>query len=215
MRRACCAQEGGRRRSRILGENRVNTKRRVSTFLSVPVFNPLVPAAERAGLPLCGVALLETRGRQSGLPRQTPVGLSVERNTAWIVAEHGRRAAYVRNLEADPHVRVLRRRRWRAGLAFAVDDDPRERPDSATARRVGAPDGPTCSRSASTSRTKTTRRWPLEEPPSRRTDPDRRKTPAHAHPASSGKIDSSSTSARVHFVDRARCGSMRSTFRPL
>ena len=100
-------------------------KRRVSTFLSVRLFNPLVRAAARRGLPLFGVGLLETRGRRTGQPRQTPVGLSVEGNTAWLVAEHGHRAAYVLNIEADPRVRVLWRRRWRTGVAHAVpDDDP-------------------------------------------------------------------------------------------
>jgi deazaflavin-dependent oxidoreductase (nitroreductase family) len=103
------------------------SKRRVSTFLSVKVFNPLVKAAARAGLPVFGVGLLETTGRRSGQPRQTPVGLSIEGDTAWIVAEHGHRAAYVRNLETDPRVRVLWRRRWRAGVAHVVPDDPRER----------------------------------------------------------------------------------------
>jgi deazaflavin-dependent oxidoreductase (nitroreductase family) len=100
-------------------------KRRVSTFLSVRLFNPLVRAAARRGLPLFGVGLLETRGRRTGQPRQTPVGLSVEDNTAWLVAEHGHRAAYVLNIEADPRVRVLWRRRWRAGVAHVVPgDDP-------------------------------------------------------------------------------------------
>jgi len=90
-------------------------KRRISTFLSVRIFNPLVRAAARRGLPLFGVALLETRGRRTGRLRRNPVGLAVDGDTAWLVAEHGRRAAYVLNLEADPHVRVLWRRRWRAG----------------------------------------------------------------------------------------------------
>jgi deazaflavin-dependent oxidoreductase (nitroreductase family) len=100
-------------------------KRRLSTFLSVRLFNPLVRAAARRGLPLFGVALLETRGRRSGQLRRTPVGLAVEGDTAWLVAEHGRRAAYVLNIEADPHVRVLWRRRWRTGIARAVpEDDP-------------------------------------------------------------------------------------------
>jgi deazaflavin-dependent oxidoreductase (nitroreductase family) len=103
-------------------------KRRVSTFLSVRLFNPLVRAAARRGLPLFGVALLETTGRRSGQPRRTPVGLAVSGDTAWLVAEHGRRAAYVLNLEADPHVRVLVRGRWRTGIAHVVpEDDPRAR----------------------------------------------------------------------------------------
>ena len=45
-----------------------------------------------------------------------------------IVAEHGRRAAYVRNIGADPGVRIKIGRRWRTGTARTMpDDDPRER----------------------------------------------------------------------------------------
>jgi deazaflavin-dependent oxidoreductase (nitroreductase family) len=103
-------------------------KRRVSTFLAVRVFNPLVRAAARAGLPLFGLAILETTGRRSGQPRQTPVGARLDGDVVWIVAEHGRRAGYVRNLEADPRVRIRFGRRWRSGVATTVpDDDPRER----------------------------------------------------------------------------------------
>jgi deazaflavin-dependent oxidoreductase (nitroreductase family) len=103
-------------------------KRRVSTWLSVRLFNPLVKAAAAAGLPLFGIAILETRGRRSGRTRRTPVGPAVEGSVVWIVAEHGRRAGYVRNIEADPRVRIKLRGRWRSGVARAVpDDDPRAR----------------------------------------------------------------------------------------
>jgi F420H(2)-dependent quinone reductase len=37
--------------------------------------------------------------------------------------EHGRRAQYVRNLEADPNVRVKSGGRWYAGRAHILDDD--------------------------------------------------------------------------------------------
>jgi deazaflavin-dependent oxidoreductase (nitroreductase family) len=40
----------------------------------------------------------------------------------WIVTEHGGRADYVRNIEADPRVRVKTGRHWRAGTARFVDD---------------------------------------------------------------------------------------------
>jgi len=49
-------------------------------------------------------AILETTGRRSGVPRRTPVGNGLDGDTFWIVAEHGRRAAYVRNLPAEPRV---------------------------------------------------------------------------------------------------------------
>ncbi len=103
-------------------------KRRVSTFITAKLVNPLVRAAARLGLPLPMVVILETRGRRSGKPRCIPVGKTIEGNTLWIVAEHGRRASYVRNIEADPRVRVRVGRRWRTGAAQVLpDDDWRER----------------------------------------------------------------------------------------
>lgn len=82
--------------------------------------------------PLAGhipaVALLETRGRRSGSARRTPVSDALDGDTFWIVAEHGRQAAYVRNIMADPHVRVRVRGRWRTGTAHLLpDDDPLRR----------------------------------------------------------------------------------------
>jgi deazaflavin-dependent oxidoreductase (nitroreductase family) len=98
-------------------------KRRVSTFLSAKVFNPLVLAAARAGLPTPSVVILETTGRRSGQPRRVPVTRMLERETLWIVTEHGRKAAYVRNIEANPRVRVRVGRRWRTGTARVLRDD--------------------------------------------------------------------------------------------
>jgi hypothetical protein len=53
-------------------------------------------------------------------------------NQFWLVAEHGMKAGYVRNIERDPRVRLkLRegfRARWRTGTAHLLpDDDSRER----------------------------------------------------------------------------------------
>jgi deazaflavin-dependent oxidoreductase (nitroreductase family) len=75
-------------------------------------------------------ALLETIGRKTGKPWRNPVGngLAEDKTTFWIVAEHGRHAGYVRNIAADPHVRVKIGRRWRSGVAEILgDDDPRAR----------------------------------------------------------------------------------------
>jgi deazaflavin-dependent oxidoreductase (nitroreductase family) len=97
-------------------------KRRVSTFLSAKLFNRLVLAAARAGLPTPTVVILETTGRRSGLPRRVPVTRMVDRDTLWIVTEHGRKAAYVRNIEANPRVTVRTGRRWRTGTATVLPD---------------------------------------------------------------------------------------------
>jgi deazaflavin-dependent oxidoreductase (nitroreductase family) len=103
-------------------------RRRASTFFSTRLFNPLVKSAANAGLAVPGIAILETTGRKSGQPRRTPVGRVIEGDTVWIVAEHGRRAAYVRNIQADPRVRIKIGRRWRTGTAHpAPDEDPRAR----------------------------------------------------------------------------------------
>ncbi len=102
-------------------------KRAVSTALTRYFVNPVVRPLVRARL-LRGWAILETRGRKTGARRQTPVGNGLVGDTFWIVAEHGRSAGYVKNIEADPRVRVFVERRWRTGTAKLLpDDDPRER----------------------------------------------------------------------------------------
>ena len=103
-------------------------KRRISTFLSARILNPVLKAASERGVPLPTLVILETTGRKSRLPRRTPVGKALEGDTLWVVAEHGRRAGYVRNIEANPRVRVKVGRRWRTGTAGLLsDDDPRAR----------------------------------------------------------------------------------------
>jgi deazaflavin-dependent oxidoreductase (nitroreductase family) len=103
------------------------SKRRFTSALSRYLVNPVVKLAVRLRL-VRGWAILETRGRKTGLPRQNPVGNGLVGDTFWIVAEHGRKAGYVRNIAAHPRVRVFVRGRWRTGTAHALpDDDPRER----------------------------------------------------------------------------------------
>jgi deazaflavin-dependent oxidoreductase (nitroreductase family) len=103
-------------------------KRRASTFLTVRIVNPLVRWAAGRGLAGRSVALLETTGRKSGQKRVTPVGNGLRGNVFWIVTEHGWSSAYVKNIQADPHVRVKVGRRWRSGTAHILpDDDPYER----------------------------------------------------------------------------------------
>jgi deazaflavin-dependent oxidoreductase (nitroreductase family) len=91
------------------------------------VVNPLVRAGFVVGINPFGVALLETRGRSTGEPRRTPVGNGRRGDELWIIAEHGERAGYVRNLRQDPHVRIrLRlglRHRWVDGIATVRPDD--------------------------------------------------------------------------------------------
>ena len=86
------------------------------------------PVMLRLGRYLPGQLVLETVGRTSGLPRLTPVGGRHDGTTVWIVSEFGRRSNYVRNIEANPHVRVRISRTWHTGVASVLpDDDARER----------------------------------------------------------------------------------------
>lgn len=72
--------------------------------------------------------LLETTGRTSGLPRRTPVGGRLVGREFWFVSEYGERSQYVRNIQADPRVRVRVRGRWHAGIAHPMpEDDARAR----------------------------------------------------------------------------------------
>ena len=104
------------------------TKRRIASGLAKYGANPLAKGLYRVGIPAPGTAILETIGRKSGEPRRTPVTNGMDGDTFWIVAEHGRQASYVRNIEANPRVRVRTGLGWRSGTAQLVpDDDPRER----------------------------------------------------------------------------------------
>jgi deazaflavin-dependent oxidoreductase (nitroreductase family) len=107
-----------------------SAKARVVRFTQKYLLNPPVRVLFAVGLVPPTHALLETTGWRSGQPRQNPVGNGLDGDTFWLVAEHGRRAGYVRNLEANPRVRVKIGRRWRTGTATVLpEDDPRTRLD--------------------------------------------------------------------------------------
>ena len=94
--------------------------------------------AVRLGVGRRSTALLETIGRKSGEPRITPVTNGLDGDVFWIVTEHGRNASYVRNIEAQPRVRVNAGRGWRVGTAQIVDDDPERRLQQIVARNPRA-----------------------------------------------------------------------------
>lgn len=85
--------------------------------------NRLTRFALRKGIAPRAFALLETTGRRTGLPRHTPVGNGRIGDTFWLVAAHGTQADFVRNLQADPAVRVKMGRVWRTGTAVVLPDD--------------------------------------------------------------------------------------------
>ncbi|MCZ0988662.1 nitroreductase/quinone reductase family protein [Streptomyces diastatochromogenes] len=91
-------------------------KHRIVTRFQRHVANPLnrrVPAQ----------TILETTGRTSGLPRPTPVGGRRVGDSFWIVSEFGFKSQYVRNIQADPHVRIRIRGRWHHGTAHLLPED--------------------------------------------------------------------------------------------
>ena len=107
-------------------------KHRIVHTVQKFLLNPPIKLALATGLPLPGYALLETKGRKTGKPRRTPVGDGRIGNQFWLVAEHGTKAGYVRNIDRDPHVRLKLREglryRWYRGTAnLLLEDDPRER----------------------------------------------------------------------------------------
>jgi deazaflavin-dependent oxidoreductase (nitroreductase family) len=89
--------------------------------------------------------LLETTGRTSGLPRRTPVGGRKDGAQFWLVSEFGTNSQYVKNIQANPKVRVRVRGQWHTGTAHLLpDDDARARLrslprlNSAAVRTVGS-----------------------------------------------------------------------------
>jgi deazaflavin-dependent oxidoreductase (nitroreductase family) len=107
-------------------------KHRVVHFLQKYLLNPPIRFLFAIGLAPPGYALLETIGRKTGRRRRTPVGNGRVGRQFWIVAEHGQKANYVRNILENSRVRLKQRdglrARWYTGTAHLLsDDNPRDR----------------------------------------------------------------------------------------
>jgi deazaflavin-dependent oxidoreductase (nitroreductase family) len=107
-------------------------KHRIVHLLQKYLLNPPIKILFAIGIARPGYALLETIGHRTGKPRRTPVGDGRVGNQFWIVAEHGIKAGYVRNIQANPRVRVKVRHglraRWHGGTAHVLyEDDAYER----------------------------------------------------------------------------------------
>jgi deazaflavin-dependent oxidoreductase (nitroreductase family) len=107
-------------------------KHQIVHALQKYVLNPPIKLLFAMNVVPPGYALLETTGRTTGKPRRTPVGNARIGNRFWIVAEHGVKAGYLRNLVRHPRVRVKLRKGfgacWYTGTAHVLsNDDPRER----------------------------------------------------------------------------------------
>ena len=120
------------------------------------VLNPQVRLGMRFAAVPSSLALLETKGRRTGLLRQTPVGNGLNGETFWLVSEHGTHSGYVHNLTANPRVRLKAEGQWRTGTAHLLPEDDawvRRRRIDATNGRSGRIDGWFFRRSATTSMT--------------------------------------------------------------
>jgi deazaflavin-dependent oxidoreductase (nitroreductase family) len=116
----------------------VSRRQRVINKVQRYVANPLM-----RNVPI--QTLLETTGRSSGLPRRTPVGGRKIGSEFWLVSEFGTNSQYVKNIQANPKVRVRVRGQWHTGTAHLLpEDDARARlrslptMNSAAVRTVGS-----------------------------------------------------------------------------
>lgn len=110
-------------------DDRAKRRRRV-VLLQKYVLNPPTKLAVYLGF-VPGHGLIEATGRKTGKRRRTVVGVHEDGRSLWVVAEQGRHAGYVRNIEANPRVRIRLRGRWREATGHILhDDDPVERVQS-------------------------------------------------------------------------------------
>ncbi|OBK76201.1 nitroreductase/quinone reductase family protein [Mycobacterium sp. 1164985.4] len=102
------------------------------------LMNPVVAALDRVGIRTANVVELETIGRKSGQPRRVPLLGRADDTGVWVISQHGRRAGWAINIEANPRVRVRANDEWHTGTAtFEPDDDVRARARSFGDSRLG------------------------------------------------------------------------------
>jgi deazaflavin-dependent oxidoreductase (nitroreductase family) len=85
------------------------------------IFNRVVAALTRVGISLAGSRVLEVRGRNSGLPRRTPVNLLTVAGARYLVAPRGN-TQWAKNLRVDPEGRLLVGRRAEDFAAVEIPD---------------------------------------------------------------------------------------------
>ena len=101
--------------------------RRLNAWIEKRIVNRVVRSLLRRGHLGRTYAILETKGRRSGVARRTPVANGLVGDTFWLISAHGPAAQYMKNLRADPEVRIGlpdgRGARWRSGTAVVLKDD--------------------------------------------------------------------------------------------
>jgi deazaflavin-dependent oxidoreductase (nitroreductase family) len=107
-------------------------KYRIIHLLQKYYLNPPIKVLFAIAVAPPGYALLETTGHKTGKLRRTPVGDARVGSQFWLIAEHGMKAGYVRNIAINARVRLKLPRglaaRWHTGTAHLLaEDDPRAR----------------------------------------------------------------------------------------
>jgi deazaflavin-dependent oxidoreductase (nitroreductase family) len=96
--------------------SRLARTRRAIAVLAWRIMNPFA-LRFAAGIAPWWV-ILETTGRATGRPRRVPLARGpADEGVVWLIAVHGRHASFVKNLLAEPHVRIKMRGRWTSGAA--------------------------------------------------------------------------------------------------
>lgn len=86
------------------------------------IVNPLVL---RLAGHLSWWVVLETTGRHTGSSRRVPLARGpVADRTVWLIAVHGRHAAFAKNIARSPSVRLKLDGRWHEGEATLMPLDP-------------------------------------------------------------------------------------------
>ena len=89
----------------------------------VPIFNPLIHALLRLGVPMGPMALLTVRGRKTGKGRTNPVAPFEHNGHRYLLSPYGQ-VNWVRNLRATKHATL--RRGWHKETVVAVELAPDE-----------------------------------------------------------------------------------------
>ena len=97
----------------------MSVRNRVTAAFQKRIANPLMRRVPSQ-------TLLETIGRKSGLPRLTPLGGRLVGSEFWFVSEFGESSQYLRNIRANPRVRLRLRGKWYSGTANTLPDDDAE-----------------------------------------------------------------------------------------
>jgi deazaflavin-dependent oxidoreductase (nitroreductase family) len=92
--------------------------------LSVSVFTPVAKFLLAAGVPMGFNGLITIRGRNSGLPRTTPVAIIAVSGRRWVWAPWGE-VHWVRNLRAAGRATITVRRRKEEVTATELDSTQR------------------------------------------------------------------------------------------